>query len=173
MTSHAENQATNSQTQATVSRPTLTVVADIYNPDPTLISMARWHFNQALGWAGSDELAAEHVAKSFRQVLWLVENPFNPDSRLKFAAKAFEEMKAAYEMIYGTGNLPQKIYSWAKALGLFEPLKVMPKQVDPVESAKKRAEAEGKRILRDAKRRAERAAMKGPSGGASGKKSAK
>ncbi len=155
------------------SRPVLTLVPDIYNPDQVMAETAQWYFNYALGYAGSDEQAAEQVARSFRQVLWLVENPFNEHSKIKHAVRVFHEMKTAYEMIYGQGNLPQKVYGWAKALGLFTSPVVAPVQVDPVAAAAKRAEAERKRKERSAKDRNERNARKGPAGGGGGKKSAK
>lgn len=168
--------------QAETSRPVLTLVPDIYDPDPVLVSMARWYFNQALSWLEENirsddeqsiEQALEQVYRSFRQVLDLAEHPFSPNPRLTYAKTAFKEMKDQYEKIYGKGNLPSKIYGWAKKLGIFEKPQVTPKQVDPVAAAAKRAEAERKRRERSEKNKAERAAMKGPAGGGGGKKSAK
>lgn len=153
------------KTLTTTSRPTLSLVTDIYDPDPALLSMARWYFNQALGWAGTSEEAATQVARSFKQVLWLAENPYSPNPHLTYAKTEFLAMKADYEMIYGEGNLPSKIYGWAKNLRLFDPPVVMAKEVDPVAAAAKRAEAERKRKERSEKDKADRAAMKGLAGG--------
>lgn len=115
-------QATAIAVQATAQkrRPTLTLVTDIYDPDPAIIAEAMWYFKRAIEAAPSSPEAQDDVTRSMMRVLWLAQNPYNPDSRLKPARKTFYDMKVKVDQAFGEGNLPPKIYGWARNLGLIK-----------------------------------------------------
>lgn len=106
-----------SMTQLQKVRPTLSLVADIRDPDPALIAEAEWTFSRAMATDNREE-AEKLFLSAFRHILWLVEDPFNPDSKLKPARRAFYKMRDAYEARFGTRSLPQPIFTRARAYNL-------------------------------------------------------
>ncbi len=163
-------------TQKPVARPTLSLVTDIYDPDPAMLFEAQWRFNDALPYIFGNEDAANIVSKSMLHVLWLVENPFNADSKLKPAKKTFYNMLARFEREHGKGNLPERVFKRARWLGLIgsERSSESTAKPDPETSVANRAVADAKKAARRERDRAARLALKGPSGGAgNGRKSKK
>lgn len=149
-------------------RPTLTLVeSDIYNPDPAMVYEALWRFNEALPNTFGNKDAENIVIKSALHVLWLVENPYNPDSKTQPAKRAFYTMLARFEAEHGKGNLPERVFKRARWLGLVgkEQSSAPKEPKDVAASAEKRAKAESNRRDRAEKNRAAAMAKKGVSSG--------